>query len=90
MRTSDVNRIVVEMIHNVKGEYMISEEELDYVEMDALDCAHRFMTGWPDWNEDDVLKLACDYHGHDYDFAWLATRVLFGAAVVHVSTGKSV
>lgn len=90
MRTSDVNRIIVEMIHNVKGEYMISDEELDYVETDALDCAHRFMTGWQDWNEDNVLKMACDFHGHDYDFAWLAIHVLFGPAVVHVATGKSV
>ena len=90
MRTSDVNRIIVEMIHNVKGEYMISDMELDFAERDALECADRFLNGWQDWNEDEVLKMACDHTGDDYDLAWLMTRVLFGPAVVYLSTGKSV
>ena len=90
MRTSDVNRIVVEMIHNVKGDYMISDEELIYAEDEAINAARNFLSGWQDWNEDDVLPFACDYHGFDHDFVWLASRVLFGPAVVHVATGKSV
>ena len=71
-------------------EYQISDEELNYVEDDAISSATSFLNGWPNWNEDEVLKLACDYHGHDYDFAWLAIRVLFGPAVVWLKTGKSV
>ena len=71
-------------------EYQISDEELDFVEIDVLECAERFLTGCQDWNECDILPYACDYHGYDTDFIWLASQVLFGPAVVHVATGKSV
>lgn len=71
-------------------EYSITDEELDFIEQDTINSALSFLNGWQDWNEDGVLKMACDYHGHDYDFAWLATRVLFGPAVVYVATGKTV
>lgn len=70
--------------------YEISPMEFVFAEQDALECAARFINGWQDWNEDEVLKMACDHAGHDYDFAWLMTRVLFGPAVVYLSTGKSV
>ena len=69
---------------------LLTDEDLDFAESDALDSANRFLNEWQDWNEDDVLKLACDYHGSDYDFAWLATRVLFGPAVVWLKTGKAI
>ena len=71
-------------------EYQISEEELVFVEDDALECAERFLSGNPDWNENYVLDLACDYHGYDRDFVWLTSKVLFGPAVVHLATGKTV
>ena len=70
--------------------YELTDDELNYAEQDTIECVERFMCGWQDWNEDNVLKMACDFHGHDYDFAWLATRVLFGPAVVYFLTGKSV
>lgn len=68
----------------------LSNEELDYVETDALAVAQAFVNGWPDWNEDYLLKRACDFHGYDCDFVWLALRVLMGPAVVYIKTGKSV
>ena len=71
-------------------EYQVSDEEKNFAESISEQSAIRFMTGWQDWNEDDVLKLAADYHGVDYDFIWLASRVLFGPAVVWLKTGKSV
>ena len=71
-------------------EYQISEMELRFAETDALENAERFLNGWPDWNEDNILKIACDLAGHDYDFTWLLSRVLFGPAVVYVATGKTV
>jgi hypothetical protein len=71
-------------------EYQLSDMELEFAEKDALECAARFLSGWQDWNEDNVLQMACDHAGHDYDFAWLMTRVLFGPAVVYLSTGKTV
>jgi hypothetical protein len=71
-------------------EYQLSPMELEFAERDAIECADRFLNGWPDWNEDNVLRMACDHAGHDYDFAWLMTRVLFGPAVVWLKTGKAV
>ena len=69
---------------------LLTDEDLDFAESDALDSANRFLNEWQDWNEDDVLKLAADYHGVDYDFIWLAYRVLFGPAVVWLKTGKAI
>ena len=71
-----------------KMEYQITDMELDFAERDALECADRFLNDWADWNEDAALKMACDRAGHDYDFAWLMTRVLFGPAVWYLETGK--
>jgi hypothetical protein len=71
-------------------EYQISDEEQTAAEVDALECAARFLSGWQDWNEDDILWMSCDYHGYDRDFFWLMDRVLFGPAVVYLSTGKTV
>lgn len=65
-------------------------EQLDYIENDALVIAQAFINGWSDWNEDEVLKKACDWYGYDYDFVWLTLRVLMGPAVVYTVTGKSV
>lgn len=65
-------------------------EQMDFVERSTLGCAGMFLTGWQDWNEYEVLKMACDWHGYDYDFCYLAGLVLFGPAVVHLTTGKSV
>lgn len=70
-------------------DYQISSEELAFAESVALDNALRFMTGWQDWNEDNVLPHACDYHGYDQDFVWLASRVLFEPAVWSVATGRT-
>ena len=70
--------------------YELIDDDLQYAEEVSLNCANRFLNEWQDWNEDDVLKLACDYHGVDYDFTWLASHVLFGSAVVYLKTGKSV
>lgn len=71
-------------------EYQITDEEQTAAEVDALECATRFLSGWQDWNEDDVLPFACDYHGYDHNFFWLMNRVLLGPAVVYLSTGKTV
>jgi hypothetical protein len=71
-------------------EYQVSDEEKNFAESISEQSAIRFMTGWQDWNEDQVLPLACDWHGYDHDFVWLASKVLFGPAVVHVATGKTV
>jgi hypothetical protein len=71
-------------------EYSITDEAMTYAEEVSEFNAERFLGGWQDWNEDNVLTYACVYFGHDHDFIWLASRVLFGPAVVYVATGKSV
>ena len=89
MKSDDIQREIDRMIQN-RMKYELTDEDLDFAESDALDAANRFLNDWQDWNEDDVLKLAADYHGVDYDFIWLASRVLFGPAVVWLKTGKAI
>ena len=66
----------------------ISDEEMNFAEEDALECAARFLFGEDEWNQDSILEESCYVCGHDYDFAWLLTRVLFGPAVWYLETGK--
>ena len=51
----------------------------------AMESAFRFLNGHPDWNDDLGSK-----EGLDGDLVWLTRQVLFGPAVVHLSTGKVV
>ena len=68
---------------------MITHDEMDYAEYVAMGNAMRFLSQWDDWNEDNVLEMACDWHGFDYDYVWLTSRVLFEPAVWKLSTGKT-
>ena len=48
-------------------DYQVSDEEKNFAENISRESALRFMNGWQDWNEDQVLPLACDWHGYDQD-----------------------
>lgn len=60
-----------------------------YAEDFALDSALRFLMGQP-WNVDEDICQLSDTDGLDGELIWLTTKVLFGPAVVHIATGKSV
>ena len=65
------------------------DNELAYAEDFAMDSALRFLLGSP-WNNDETIcDLAID-EGLDGELIWLASRVLFAPAVVHIATGKPV
>jgi hypothetical protein len=64
------------------------EGELYSAEYLALNAADNFLTGDPDWNDDDFVQLYCMKHDYDFDFMWLAMRVLFAPAVWYTKTGK--
>ena len=68
---------------------MIFNVELDYAEDAAINNAARFLCERDDWNEDDVLKISCDWYGFDYDFVWLTSRVLFEPAVWFLKTRQT-
>ena len=90
MKTDDIIRMYgLEDLEDKLGCTLLTSE-LDIGESGALECADRFLNDWADWNEDAALKMACNRAGHDYDFAWLLIRVLFGPAVVWLKTGKAV
>lgn len=56
----------------------------------ALESALRFLNGWHIWNEDLAMFHLDGKEGLDGDLVWLTRQVLFGPAVVHISTGKVV
>ena len=69
--------------------------ELDYVDVDTLNYAEEnalysadlFLNGTQDWNQDPIVTNVCRAYGHDEDFVWLASRVLFADAVKWVAMG---
>ena len=62
--------------------------EIEFAENNAYASAGLFCDGVEDWNDDDYVQLYCARHGFDYDFVWLAARVLFAPAVWYYKTGK--
>jgi hypothetical protein len=77
-------------IANMVDADMMTDNEIEYAEQVTLDSALNFVLGHNDWNKDEFTRLECDYNGYDHDLVWLLTRVLFGPAVVAVTTGKVV
>jgi hypothetical protein len=65
------------------------ELELSYAQDFVLESALRFLTGQP-WVMSKTVQRLCDADGLDPDLLELAMAVLFGPAVVHVATGRSV
>lgn len=64
-------------------------DELAYAEDFAMDSALRFLLGSP-WNIDDTICDLAMRDKLDGELIWLASRVLFAPAVVHIATGKPV
>lgn len=56
----------------------------------AMESALRFLNGHPDWNDDLTMLITACANKLDHTLVWLTRQVLFGPAVVHISTGKVV
>jgi hypothetical protein len=62
--------------------------EKHFAESITVDAAEDFLNGEPDWNKDVTVYGICKVLQYDYDFVWLASRVLFESAVVYLKAGK--
>jgi len=63
--------------------------EIEMGTYDALMSAKLFLDGWDRWNmPDEVLNETCSQNKLDADLVYLTSRVLFGPAVIALSTNK--
>jgi hypothetical protein len=88
MKKSDIDKII-DGVENRLMEESLSDA-LNYAQSVVLVSAADFLDGIDDWNDDELVEEMCELSEFDYEFVWLATRVLFGPAVVYVKTGKVV